>query len=94
MLHEPVFIDPGVRTGNIQPALSVHQSDTLAMDYIAPGTVNSYDDSFYRAVDQALPGLVETYTTAHSAYRDGVQQARWLARWSGIGEPVLPEHWR
>ena len=45
-------------------------------------------------MQQALPSLVETYTTAHSAYRDGVQQARWLARWSGIGEPVLPEHWR
>ncbi|MCB0082770.1 MAG: hypothetical protein KDE47_17645, partial [Caldilineaceae bacterium] len=56
--------------------------------------VTGDDPAVTAPMQQALPGLVETYTTAHSAYRDGVQQARWLARWSGIGEPVLPEHWR
>lgn len=37
---------------------------------------------------------VETYTSAHSSYRDGVYMAQWLAKRYGLGEPVLPEHWR
>jgi cephalosporin-C deacetylase len=37
---------------------------------------------------------VESYQSAHSGYKDGVQQARWLSARYGLGEPVLPEHWR
>lgn len=37
---------------------------------------------------------VETYVSAHSGYKDGVQQARWLSARYGLGDPVLPEHWR
>lgn len=37
---------------------------------------------------------VDPYPSAHSGYKDGVQQARWLSTRYGLGEPVLPEHWR
>lgn len=39
-------------------------------------------------------GPVETYQSAHSGYRDGVQQAQWLARRYGVAEPVLPTAWQ
>jgi cephalosporin-C deacetylase-like acetyl esterase len=32
--------------------------------------------------------------SAHSSYKDGVKQATWLANHFGLGEPVLPPHWR
>ena len=36
----------------------------------------------------------ESYPSAHSSYKDGVHQARWLSARYGLGEPILPEHWR
>jgi cephalosporin-C deacetylase-like acetyl esterase len=33
------------------------------------------------------------YVSAHSGYKDGVQQATWLAKRYGLGTPVLPPHW-
>jgi cephalosporin-C deacetylase-like acetyl esterase len=42
----------------------------------------------------AFPRPPETYLSAHSGYKDGVQQARWLSTRAGLGDPVLPEHWR
>lgn len=41
-----------------------------------------------------LAGNVETYQSAHSGYRDGVQQATWLATRYGLGAPVLPRAWQ
>lgn len=35
-----------------------------------------------------------SYSSAHSSYKDGVHQARWLSTHYGLGEPILPEHWR
>lgn len=43
-------------------------------------------DAFGRPVDR--------YVSAHSGYKDGVVQARWLSARYGLGDPVLPEHWR
>ncbi len=44
-------------------------------------------------VDQ-IAGKVETYQSAHSGYRDGVQQATWLAQRYGIAEAALPAAWQ
>ncbi|MEZ4713657.1 MAG: acetylxylan esterase [Caldilineaceae bacterium] len=75
--------------------LSYYEPTHLAPHVGAQTLLVTGDDPAATApMEQALGGPVETYATAHSAYRDGVQQARWLANWSGIGEPVLPEHWR
>jgi cephalosporin-C deacetylase-like acetyl esterase len=42
----------------------------------------------------AFPKPVEQVVSAHSSYQDGVAQARWLAARYGLGEPLLPPHWR
>jgi cephalosporin-C deacetylase-like acetyl esterase len=36
---------------------------------------------------------VTQYVSAHSSYKDGVQQATWLAERYGLGAPLLPPHW-
>jgi cephalosporin-C deacetylase-like acetyl esterase len=42
---------------------------------------------------QAFGRPVTQYVSAHSSYKDGVQQATWLADHYGLGAPVLPPHW-
>jgi cephalosporin-C deacetylase-like acetyl esterase len=42
---------------------------------------------------QAFGKPVSQYVSAHSSYKDGVQQATWLAQRYGLGAPVLPPHW-
>jgi hypothetical protein len=45
---------------------------------------------------QAFGKPVTQYVSAHSSYKDGVQQATWLAERYGLGQlgqPVLPPHW-
>ncbi|MEZ4862898.1 MAG: acetylxylan esterase [Caldilineaceae bacterium] len=42
----------------------------------------------------AFGRAIETYPSAHSSYKDGVQQATWLSNRYGLSAPVLPEHWR
>ena len=42
----------------------------------------------------ALGGPVERSIATHSSFRDGVFEARWLTQRHGLGEPVLPAHWR
>lgn len=37
---------------------------------------------------------VDRYVSAHSGYKDGVVQARWLSARYSLGNPILPEHWR
>lgn len=41
-----------------------------------------------------LEGPVTTYESAHSSYRDGVQQAGWLCHRFGYDSPILPAHWQ
>jgi cephalosporin-C deacetylase-like acetyl esterase len=36
---------------------------------------------------------VRQYVSLHSSYKDGVEQATWLANRYGLGQPVLPPHW-
>jgi cephalosporin-C deacetylase len=38
--------------------------------------------------------LAEVQGTSGSRSRDGILQEHWLAKQLGLGEPVLPEHWR
>jgi cephalosporin-C deacetylase-like acetyl esterase len=42
---------------------------------------------------QAFGKEVSQYVSAHSSYKDGVQQATWLAEHYGMGTPILPPHW-
>lgn len=55
-------------------------------------------DFFSPAVMQplltALGDKATTYQSAHSSYRDGVAQEKWLSERYGYQEPLLPPHWR
>jgi hypothetical protein len=42
----------------------------------------------------ALGPRATAYETAHSSYKDGVQQEAWLAARYGFSTPLLPPHWR
>ncbi len=42
---------------------------------------------------KAFAKPVNQYVSAHSSYKDGVNQATWLANRYGWDEPVLPPHW-
>jgi cephalosporin-C deacetylase-like acetyl esterase len=55
-------------------------------DLFSPATVAPLAAAFGRPVEQ--------YVSTHSSYRDGVQEATWLAQRYGLGEPVLPPHWQ
>lgn len=54
-------------------------------DMFSPEVVKPLVDAFGKPVTQ--------YVSAHSSYKDGVQQATWLAEHYGMGAPVLPPHW-
>ena len=41
-----------------------------------------------------LGGPVTQYVSAHSSYRDGVQQAEWLSHRFGYSAPILPAQWQ
>jgi len=56
--------------------------------------VTSDDPTRTARLVEAFGRAVETYPSAHSSYKDGVQQARWISTHYGLGNPVLPEHWR
>jgi cephalosporin-C deacetylase-like acetyl esterase len=55
-------------------------------DLFSPAMVEPLAAAFTRPVERIV--------TAHSSYKDGVEQARWLAARYGLGEPLLPPHWR
>jgi cephalosporin-C deacetylase-like acetyl esterase len=54
-------------------------------------------DMFSPKIMEPLVGAfgkpVSQYVSAHSSYKDGVQQATWLAQRYGLGAPLLPPHW-
>jgi cephalosporin-C deacetylase len=54
-------------------------------DMFSPEVVKPLVDAFGKRVHQ--------YVSAHSSYKDGVQQAAWLADRYGMGTPILPPHW-
>lgn len=43
---------------------------------------------------EAIGGPVTAYETAHSSYRDGVQQAEWLSSHFGFSDTLLPAQWQ
>ncbi|MBX3011887.1 MAG: acetylxylan esterase [Caldilineaceae bacterium] len=59
-----------------------------------PRVVISEDATRTAPLLAAFGRPVASYVSAHSGYKDGVAQARWLHDHFGLGEPLLPEHWR
>ena len=54
-------------------------------DMFSPTVMQPLVDAFGKPVTQ--------YVSAHSSYKDGVNQATWLANRYGLGAPLLPPHW-
>lgn len=76
---DPLHFAPQVRAATT--LVSGNAKDLFAPEVIAP-------------LAAALGSPPEQYVSAHSSYKDGVQRARWQAARYGLGEPVLPPHWR
>jgi len=76
---DPIHFAPAVEC----PTLLVtgNQKDFLSPSRLAPLT-------------DAVGGTVTTYETAHSSYRDGVQQAEWLSAHFGYSDTLLPAQWQ
>ncbi|MBI3960600.1 MAG: acetylxylan esterase [Chloroflexi bacterium] len=67
------------------------RSDTLlvtgsAQDFFSPAILEP--------LAAGLGGPVTRYESAHSSYRDGVQQAEWLSTHFGYSTPILPAQWQ
>ena len=54
-------------------------------DQFSPAVMAPLVNAFSKPVTQ--------YVSAHSGYKDGVQQATWLANRYGWDVPILPPHW-
>ncbi len=76
---EPTYFAPKVAADTV--LVTGNEGDALSPAVLAP-------------LIQAFARPPELYTTAHSAYRDGVHQASWLSQRYGFGEPLLPPHWQ
>lgn len=76
---DPIYFAPQVRAETV---LVIGNEK----DLISPAVAAPLVEAFARPVTQ--------YVSAHSSYKDGVNQATWLATRYGLGEPVLPPHWR
>lgn len=93
-LHEYARTYPD-RIDAMQRTLAYYEPTHLAPCVQADTLMVVGDDaSLTEPLANAFGKPVETYTTAHSTYRDGVQMAQWLAMRYGLGSPVLPAHWR
>lgn len=55
-------------------------------DFLSPSRLAPLSD--------AIGGPVTAYETAHSSYRDGVQQAEWLSTHFGYSDTLLPAQWQ
>ncbi|MCL4832017.1 MAG: acetylxylan esterase [Caldilineaceae bacterium] len=55
-------------------------------DFFSPAVLQPLADG--------LAGPVTAYQTAHSSYRDGVQQAEWLSSHFGYSDTLLPAQWQ
>ena len=45
-------------------------------------------------IAEALDADAEIHASRQSSYLDGVHQERWIHDQLGLGDPILPEHWR
>lgn len=55
-------------------------------DFLSPTVLQPLADG--------LTGPVTRYESAHSSYRDGVQQAKWLSSRFGYSDTLLPAQWQ
>ena len=55
-------------------------------DFLSPALLQPLADQ--------LAGPVTPYASAHSSYRDGVQQAEWLSKHFGYSDTLLPAQWQ
>lgn len=55
-------------------------------DFFSPAVLQPLTDG--------LAGPVTPYESAHSSYRDGVQQAEWLSSHFGYSDTLLPAQWQ
>ena len=74
----PLHFAPKVKAETV--VVTGNERDMFSPEVIAP-------------LAQAFGKPVSQYVSAHSSYKDGVQQATWLAQRYGLGEPILPPHW-
>ena len=76
---EPTYFAPKVQAETV--IVTGNDDDLLSPDCLTPLTA-------------AFQNSVTPYETSHSAARDGVHQAAWLAQRYGFAEPLLPSHWQ
>lgn len=67
------------------------QAETMLVTGSAP---DLFSPAVLAPLVAAFPKPPTTYETAHSSYKDGVNQATWLANRYGFGAPILPPHWQ
>src|SRR4029078_9957390 len=75
---EPAYFAPKVKADTL--IVTGNERDMLSPEVAAP-------------LVQAFGKPVSQYISAHSSYRDGVQQATWLADRCGLGVPGLAPPW-
>lgn len=46
------------------------------------------------SIAETAPADVEIHASQQSSYLDGLHQERWIHDQLGLGDPILPEHWR
>lgn len=76
---DPIHFAPQVQAATT--LVTGNEKDLFSPEVIAP-------------LAAAFGRTPEQYVSAHSSYQDGVQRARRQAERYGLGEPVLPPHWR
>lgn len=74
----PLHFAPKVKADTV--LVTGNERDMFSPEVVAP-------------LAQAFGKPVSQYVSAHSSYKDGVQQATWLAQRYGLGTPILPPHW-
>ena len=74
----PLHFAPKVKADTV--LVTGNERDMFSPEVVAP-------------LAQAFGKPVSQYVSAHSSYKDGVQQATWLAERYGLGTPILPPHW-
>lgn len=68
-----------------------HFADQVCCDTLL---VTGDDAAHTEPLVAAIVGSVECYQSAHSGYRDGVQQAQHFAQRYDLATPILPNAWR
>lgn len=84
MAHTLAYFDPIHFAPAVQcPTLLVTGNER---DFLSPARLTP--------LMEAIGGPLTAYESAHSSYRDGVQQAEWLSSHFGYNETLLPAQWQ